>query len=181
MAMPMGFAAQIKVLQETQREQAERIAFLEQENAELKASEDQNLVARIDALERHNVHLTARRKEAVAQLLNLRTLHQEANNAFHLRSIDIQPDDLEGVLVVYGTSITSVVNHHQRALAHLSVGSQLAQTPMYSTTAPYPRYINQGCLPTSPMPIGYAYPAAYAQSGYCLAHNIPYPCRMCDR
>lgn len=155
----MGFAAQIKALQETQDKQAERIASPEHENAELKAAKAQHLLMRIEALEQHNQHLTARRKEAVAQLLNLRTLHRGANNAFHLRSIDIQPDDLEGVLTVYGTSVTPVVNHHQRALALLSgAGVQLAaQMLTYAANSYHAhQHVGQSHHPIGLTRMGYA-------------------------
>ena len=167
----MGFGAQIKALQETQRTQASRIAALERENASLKASRapPPSLLARIESLEQHNAHLTARRKEAVAQLLNLRTLHQEANNAFLVRASDIEPDDLEGMLGAYGTSMTTVVNQHQRALGQMRAN---AQVPLYGVGVPQ----GVGCWPVS-----YAYPSSYTQSGYCRAHQLPYPCRVCGQ
>jgi hypothetical protein len=89
MTVPMGFAAQIRALQVAQREQAVRLATLEQENADLKAFKEsaQDFFDRIDALEQQNTHLATRRRECVAQLLNLRTLHQEASNAFDLRGV----------------------------------------------------------------------------------------------
>ncbi|KAF1841242.1 uncharacterized protein K460DRAFT_359755 [Cucurbitaria berberidis CBS 394.84] len=171
-AIPMGFAAQIKALQESQRDQAERLSALEHDNASLQAFKDktQALVARIEALEQHNAHLNARRKEAVSQLLNLRSLHQEADNAFQVRTLDIQPDDLEGMLCIYGTSITTVMSHHQRILAYLRTRSQVY-------TAPTP-LVQQ---PIGPTPICYAYPPAYTQAGYCRAHTIPYWCRICGQ
>ena len=172
LTIPMGFGAQIKALQEAQRSQAERIAALERENIALRASKEQpspDLIARIEALEQHNVHLTTRRKEAVAQLLNLRTLHQEASNAFLLRASDIESDDLEGMLGVYGTSMTTVINQHQRALAQMRTGGYL---PVYSTGAPR----GVGCYS-----VNYAYPPNYNQAGYCHAHCLPYPCRVCGQ
>lgn len=159
----MGFGAQIKALQEAQRSQADRIAMLERENTLLKASRahSPDLLLRIEALEQHNAHLTARRKEAVAQLLNLRTLHQEANNAFAVRTTDIQPDDLEAMLAAYGTSMTTVLNQHARALGQMRSSGQL---PAYGT--PFLHVV--GC-----------YPPSYSQIGYCHAHQIPYPCGAC--
>lgn len=171
----MGFGAQIKALQEIQHSQAERIAILERENAALKVTKDQpspDLLARIKALEQHNTHLTTRRKEAVAQLLNLRTLHQEASNAFLLRASDIESDDLEGMLGVYSTSMTTVINQHQRALAQMRTGGHLAGLPAYGTGVPR----GVGCYP-----VNYAYPPNYNQAGYCHAHHLPYPCRICGQ
>lgn len=167
----MGFGAQIKALQEGQREQAARIAVLELENAELKASKERSmdLLARIEALEQRNAHLTARRKEAVAQLLNLRTLHQEASNAFLVRASDIESDDLEGMLGVYSTSMTTVINQHQRALGQMRVNGHM---PAYGTAIAQ----GAGCYP-----ISYAYPLNYNQTGYCHAHQVPYPCRICGQ
>ncbi|KAF2631269.1 hypothetical protein BU25DRAFT_386304 [Macroventuria anomochaeta] len=171
LTIPMGFGAQIKALQEGQRDQAERIAALERENAKLRASKEQppDLLARIEALEQHNAHLTARRKEAVAQLLNLRTLHQEASNAFLVRASDIESDDLEGMLGVYGTSMTTVINQHQRALGQMRMNGQILA---YATGVPQ----GVGCYP-----VNYAYPPNYNQSGYCHAHQLPYPCRVCGQ
>jgi hypothetical protein len=171
----MGFGAQIKALQETQRSQTERIAFLERENAALKATKYQpssDLLARIKALEQHNAHLTARRKEAVAQLLNLRTLHQEASNAFLVRASDIESDDLEGMLGIYGTSMTTVINQLQRALAQMRTGGQLARPPAYGTGVPQ----DVGCCP-----VNYTYPPNYNRIGYCHGHHLPYPCRVCGQ
>lgn len=174
----MGFGAQIKALQDAQRSQAARIASLERENAELKASQQPSpaLLARIEALEAHNVHLTARRKEAVAQLLNLRTLHQESANAFLIRASDIEDDDLEGMLGVYGTSMTTVINQHQRALGQMRMNGQMNASLAYGTGAPTGVSHGAGCYPVS-----YAYPPNYNQAGYCHAHSLPYPCRVCGQ
>ncbi|KAJ4355346.1 hypothetical protein N0V95_003021 [Ascochyta clinopodiicola] len=163
----MGFGAQIKALQETQRHQAARITALEQENALLKATHPSpsTLHARVQALEQQATHQTIRRKETVTQLLSLRTLHQEASNAFQVRASDIESDDLEGMLGVHATSITTILNHHQRALGQLRA---LGQVPPYSQ--------GLGCYSG-----GHAYPAQYGQAGYCLAHQFAYPCRVCGR
>ncbi|KAF9694426.1 hypothetical protein EKO04_007285 [Ascochyta lentis] len=166
LTIPMGFSAQIKALQENQRTQAARISALEHENALLKATHrtPTNLPTRLQTLEHQTAHLTARRKETVAQLLNLRTLHQEASNAFLVRASDIEEDDLEGMLAVYATSITTVLTHHQRALGQLrALGHRHG-------------YVAGGCCP-----VAYAYPALYSQTGYCLAHQVPYPCCVCGR
>jgi hypothetical protein len=163
--IPLGFGAQIKALQETQHHQALRIATLEQENTLLKTTSPSlsSLLARIEALEQQNAHLVARRKEAVTQLLNLRTLHQEANNAFAVRAVDIEADDLEGVLGLYGTSMTTVLNQHQRALGQMRAQWQ------------------GGGAAAGGWPVGYAYPVGYGQMGYCLAHQVAYPCRACGK
>lgn len=198
LTVPMGFGAQIKALQETQRVQALRtatlerenatqtlrIAILERENAALKASiftvsaatstdfptaqhpPSPTLLSRIEALENHNHHLTQRRKEAVAQLLNLRTLHQEASNAFAMRATDIQEDDLEGMLGVYGTSMTTVLNQHQRALGQMRGSAQIQRHYLAAVAGGHG---------------GYAYPQTYGQSGYCHAHSLPYPCHVCGQ
>ncbi|KAJ4379831.1 hypothetical protein N0V86_005015 [Didymella sp. IMI 355093] len=180
MAIPMGFGAQIKALQDAQREQANRIAALERENTELKTSRTSSpeLLARIQALEAHNAHLTARRKEAVAQLLNLRTLHQESANAFLLRATDIESDDLEGMLGVYGTSMTTVLNQHQRALGQMRINGQMNVPLAYGIAAGGSAGVPHaaGCYPVS-----YAYPPSYNQTGYCHAHSLPYPCRVCGQ
>jgi hypothetical protein len=174
MTVPMGFAGQLRTLQEAQRDQAERIARLEQENAELKIFKDSmsNVLARIEELEQYNAYLAARRREAVGQLNNLRTLNQEADNAFQMRTSDIQPEDLEGMLCVYGIMLTTAMNHHQRALGQMRANSQL---PAYA--APLP----QGQQAIMPMPYRHVYPPAYHQNGYCVAHNMPYCCRMCGK
>jgi hypothetical protein len=180
MTIPMGFGAQIKALQEAQREQADRITALERENAVLKGSQQlsPDLLARIEALEAHNAHLTARRKEAVAQLLNLRTLHQESANAFLVRAADIESDDLEGMLGVYGTSMTTVVNQHQRVLGQMRMNGQVNASLMYGTAAYGPASMPHasGCYPVS-----HVYPPNYNQTGYCHAHQLPYPCRVCGQ
>jgi hypothetical protein len=170
----MGFGAQIKGLQETQREQAQRILDLETENKTLKTMRENTdkLAARVEVLEQRNADLNARRREAVSQFFNLRTLHQEASNAFHMRASDIQPDDLEGILCVYGTSTTTVLNHHQRAIGQMS--SQMAM----ATHAPPVSQIQQ---PIGPTPLCYQYPPGYNGGGWCTAHGIPYPCRMCGQ
>ncbi|KAF3033182.1 hypothetical protein E8E12_002184 [Didymella heteroderae] len=180
MTIPMGFGAQIKALQEAQREQADRINALERENAALKRSQQPSpdLFARIEALEAHNAHLTARRKEAVAQLLNLRTLHQESANAFLVRATDIEDDDLEGMLGVYGTSMTTVLNQHQRALGQMRMNGHMNAPLAYGIAAGGPAGVPHaaGCYPVS-----YAYPPTYNQTGYCHAHSQPYPCRVCGQ
>jgi chromosome segregation ATPase len=170
----MGFGVQIRALQQAQREQAERIASLEQEIAELKASKNKmsEVLTRIEALEQHNAVLAARRREAVGQFNNLRTLHQEADNAFQMRTVDAQPDDFEGVLSAYSTMITTAMNHHQRALGQLRASGQM---PSYNTPLPQFRQ------PVMPASYQYAYPPAYSQADYCYAHNMPYCCRICSK
>lgn len=180
MTIPMGFGAQIKALQEAQREQADRITALERENAALKVSQQPSpkLLARIEALEAHNVHLTVRRKEAVAQLLNLRTLHQESANAFLVRAADIESDDLEGMLGVYGTSMTTVVNQHQRVLGQMRMNGQVNASLVYGA----PAYGSSGVPHAAGCyPVSHAYPPNYNQAGYCHAHHLPYPCRVCGQ
>jgi hypothetical protein len=175
----MGFAGQLRAIQDAQRTQADRIAALEKQNAELKSSqaEMQGFLTRIAAIEEHNKDLAARRREAVGQLLNLRSLHQEAGNAFILRSQDIQPDDFEGMVQVYASSVMTVMNHHQRVLGQLSVNGQIqnyATQSSYAACAPNGTYTHhqQGSA---------VYPAAYNQAGYCRAHGVPYCCRICGQ
>lgn len=160
------------MIQENQHRQEQRITELEHENAQLRTSQTQSqedLLARITALEEQNANQAARRREAVSQLLNLRTHHQEAANAFQLRSQDVQPDDLEGMLSVYANSVTTVMNHHQRVLGQLR--SYNGQNPTYSTQMPamYPQQVHG------------TYPMAYTPQGYCRAHNLPYWCRACGQ
>ncbi|KAL1798553.1 hypothetical protein ACET3X_002590 [Alternaria dauci] len=171
--VPMGFAAQLRAVQEAQQEQAERIAKLEQENADLKASEQMviDVADRIRAFEQHEAYVAARRREAVSQLLNMRTLYQEADNAFQLRTLDMQPDDLEGMLGVYGTLLTTTMNHHQRVLGHMCANGYL---PTYATP------IAQTHQAIVPMQYRHAYPPGYSDIGYCYAHNMPYHCRVCS-
>jgi hypothetical protein len=174
MTVPMGFAGQLRALQEAQREQAERISNLEQENAELKTFRDSmsGVIARIEELEQHNAYLAARRREAVSQLNNLRTLHQEADNAFQMRTSDMQAEDLEGMLCMYGIMVTTAMNHHQRVLGQMRASGQL---PVYSTPVP------QCQPPIIPVQYRHPYPPAYSHNGYCFAHNMPYCCRICGK
>ncbi|OAK93477.1 hypothetical protein IQ06DRAFT_321658 [Phaeosphaeriaceae sp. SRC1lsM3a] len=170
--MPMGFAGQLKAIQDNQRRQEQRITELEHENAQLRAAQrklQEEMTARITTLEEHNANQAARRRETVCQLLNLRTHHQEATNAFQMRSQDIQPDDLEGMLSVYANSITTVMNHHQRILSQLR--SYNGYNPTYATQVPS-MHPQQGQS---------VYPMAYTATGYCRAHNIPYWCRTCGQ
>jgi len=122
------------VIQQVQRDQAERIAGLERENAELKGLKSNiiDILDRVQALERHNTYLAARRRELVAQLNNLRTLHQEADNLFQMRTVDIQPDDVEGMLGMYVTMVATAMNHHQRALGQMRAKGQF---PAYVPSA----------------------------------------------
>ncbi|KAF2829565.1 hypothetical protein CC86DRAFT_392625 [Ophiobolus disseminans] len=173
-AVPMGFSGQLKALQDAQNEQADRIAVLESENAELKASQSniQELLARVDALEQQNLHLAARRRECVNHLLTLRPLHQAAANTMHLRTQDVQPDDLEGVLAVYSSSVTTTLNHQQRALGQLRSPGFGAPNPV-----PYP----PGTQLMRPPPMHSQIPRAYDENGYCRAHQVPYWCRICGQ
>jgi hypothetical protein len=174
MMVPMGFAAQLRAVQEIQQEQAERISRLEQENADLRNFERSviDVADRVRALEQHKAYIAARRREAVGQLLNMRTLHQEADNAFQLRTSDMQPDDLEGILGVYGTMLTTTMNHHQRVLAQTRANGHF---PTYATPIPQTQQV------TAPMQYRHAYSAAYSEHGYCYAHNMPYHCRVCSK
>ncbi|CAG5163510.1 uncharacterized protein ALTATR162_LOCUS6488 [Alternaria atra] len=173
--VPMGFAGQLQAVKEVQQEQVERIAKLEQENADLKDFKLSviDIADRIQALEQHKAYIAARRREAVGQLLNMRTLHQEADNAFQLRTSDMQPDDLEGILGVYGTMLTTTMNHHQRVLGQIRANGQF---PAYTT----PVQQTQQSVAV-PMQYRYVYPPAYSEYGYCHAHNMPYCCRICSK
>lgn len=175
MIVPMGFAAQLRALQEVQQAQTERIANLEQENAHLKDFKKSmiDIADRIRVLEQHKAYISARRREAVAQLGNMRTLHQEADNAFQLRTCDMQPDDLEGMLGVYGTMLTTAMNHHQCVLGQMRANGHF---PAYTT--PVPQTQQSVAVPTQ---YRHAYPAAYSEYGYCYAHNMPYCCRICSK
>lgn len=104
----MGFAGQIKVLEKRQQELADVISDIKKESEEKDTTID-TLATRVEVLERANKTLLSRRREAVSQLINLRTGHQEAANAFQLRTNDIQPEDLEGVLVAWGTTINTIM------------------------------------------------------------------------
>ncbi|KAI4658326.1 uncharacterized protein J4E79_007308 [Alternaria viburni] len=121
MIVPLGFAAQLRAVQEAQQEQAERIAKLEQENADLKDFKERiiDIADRVQALEQREAYRAARRREAVGLLSNMRTLHQEADNGFQQRTVDMQPDDLEGMLGAYGIMLTTAMNNHQRMLGQM--------------------------------------------------------------
>ncbi|EUC38225.1 hypothetical protein COCCADRAFT_79749, partial [Bipolaris zeicola 26-R-13] len=162
-AIPLGFGAQLRVLQQIQTDQTTRISSLERENLSLK-SLISTLTSRVEALEAHNASLAARRRELVAQLSSLRTLNQEADNAFQMRSADIQQEDLEGMLAVHSVMVATAVNQHQRALAQLRIGMQGGAVV----------YGQQGG-------VRYAYPPAYSDLGYCFQHNMPYCCQICGK
>ncbi|EUC42291.1 hypothetical protein COCMIDRAFT_67431, partial [Bipolaris oryzae ATCC 44560] len=163
--VPLGFAAQLRVLHQIQLDHSLRILALESENSSLKTLTT-DLTSRIEALEAHNAHLAARRRELVSQLNNLRTLNQEADNAFQMRSADIQGGDLEGMLAVHSAMVATAVNHHQRALAQLRAGMQ-------GGVAVYGQQGQGG--------VRYAYPPGYSELGYCFQHNMPYCCQVCGK
>jgi hypothetical protein len=172
--VPMGFAAQLRAVQEAQQEQADRIAKLEQENADLKDFRD-SVVAitdRVLALEQREAYRAARRREAVGQLGNMRTLHQEADNGFLLRTTDMQQDDLEGMLGAYGTMLTTAMNNHQHVLGQMRTNGQF---PAYTTPVPQTQRI------LLPIQHRHAYPPEYSEYGFCHAHNMPYCCRVCGK
>lgn len=85
MAVPLGFAAQIKVLQHLQNEQAERIAALEHENSQLKLIRDsmERVMGRISALEYRNAHLAARNDKMDGLVDRI--------HALELRDVDLAP------------------------------------------------------------------------------------------
>jgi hypothetical protein len=174
-------ATRLQALEGVYNTQEARIATLEHENAALKAAQTKaaDLFAQITTMEQYNANVAARRREAVSQLLNHRTLHQAASNAFQLRSQDIQPDDLEGVLVAYANSVSAVLNHHQHALGQLGANKQYATTqtmPAANLHLPARGYEQQHITPAHG-----SYPRAYAAAGWCRAHNLAYPCRMCGQ
>lgn len=154
--IPLGFAAQLRVLHQIQLDHSLRILALESENVSLKTLTG-TLNSRIEALEAYNTHLAVRRRELVSQLNNLRTLNQEADNAFQMRSADIEAGDLEGMLAMNSAMMAMAVNHHQRALAQLRAGMQ------------------------GGVPVRYAYPPGYSEQGYCFQHNMPYYCQVCGK
>ncbi|OAL45395.1 hypothetical protein IQ07DRAFT_520187 [Pyrenochaeta sp. DS3sAY3a] len=169
MAVPMGFATQIKVLQESQLEQARHINNLTSKNVELEgitkitAKSVSKLNARILALEKHNKELRVQRIEAVRQLQTLRTLHKKLDYALDTRAQALKPDDLEGMLCIYGYSLNSVIGHQQHNVTKLE---QKASEKQAYHVAPVG-------------PAGYAYPPAYSPDGYCYAHGMPYHCQIC--
>jgi hypothetical protein len=189
MAVPMGFATQIKVLQESQLEQARRINNLTSKNVELEGIaksvteliarieklEKHNeklqgtsksvpkLTARIEALEKHNKELRVQRTEAVRQFQTLRTLHKKLDYALDTRAQALKPDDLEGMLCIYGYSLNSVISHQQHNVTLLAQSTSAKQNHQVATTGP----------------VGYSYPPAYNPQGYCYAHAMPYHCQIC--
>ncbi|KAH7551723.1 hypothetical protein PSV09DRAFT_2183893 [Bipolaris maydis] len=164
--IPLGFAAQLRRLQNFQEDHTSRISALERETSSLKAL-TATLTARIEALEAHNAYLASRRRELVAQLNNLRTLNQQADNAFQMRSVDIQPDDLERMLSLHSAMVTTAVNQHQRALAQLRASMHVGAAAVYAKQG-------QGG-------VRYTYPPAYSEQGYCFQHNMPYCCQVCGK
>ncbi|KAI4908120.1 hypothetical protein J4E90_008744 [Alternaria incomplexa] len=171
--VPLGFAAQLRAVQEAQQEQAERIAKLEQENAELKdfAKRIVDIADRVQALEEREAYRAARRREAVSLLSNMRTLHQEADNGFQQRTVDMQPDDLEGMLGAYGIMLTTAMNNHQRMLGQMRANGQF---PAYTTPVPQTRQV------LAPVQRLHGYPPAYSEPRLCHAHSLPY-CRVCGK
>ncbi|KAI4941321.1 hypothetical protein J4E91_010766 [Alternaria rosae] len=169
MVVPLSFAAQFRAVQQ---EQAERIARLEQENADLKDFKERivNIADRTQALEQREAYRAARRREAVGQLGNMRTLHQEADNGFQLRTADMQPDDLEGMLCAYSIMLTTAMNNHQHMLGQMCANGQF---PAYTTPVPQIRQV------LAPLQRLHVYPPAYSKHGFCYAHSIPYCCRVC--
>lgn len=203
-----------------------RVEVLESQNAALRSAvlipkgKNVDLLARIETLEKRleisdqrveslqnkNEHLAARRREAVAQLLNFRVLHQEAANAFQVRASDIQEDDLEGMIGVYGSTVTNVLNQHQHQLAQvrgtLSTTTYKETTynastynPPYNTssynaapynTTPYPTAGHNTAAPIGPATTqasahhmqsnGPSH--AYNPYGYCYVHGV-HRCRFC--
>ncbi|KAF2032450.1 hypothetical protein EK21DRAFT_60733 [Setomelanomma holmii] len=178
--VPMGYATQMRAMQDHQCKQEDRIAALEKENAELKSFKEnhKDMADRVHALEQHDRNLAARRRECVSQLLNLRTMNQEASNAFDLRAQDIQPDDLEGVLMAYATSITSVLNHHQRVFGQMRANGQLPTHTMAPPSIPVAQVLQAAPIMQTALP-HFPYPPAYTPHGWCRAHNAPYRCRIC--
>lgn len=133
------------------------------------------LKSRIEALESHTNHLTHRRREAVATLLSLRTLHQESANAFQVRAEDVQDDDLESMLGVWGTSIVTVLVGVQMALGQMRGayrGGVMGMVGGAGTMA-------VGAVGGSMGEGGWVYPRGYAANGYCVAHRVAYRCRVC--
>ncbi|KAI4618184.1 uncharacterized protein J4E87_007852 [Alternaria ethzedia] len=173
MIVPLGFAAQLRAVQEAQREQADRIAKLEQENADLKDFKERiiDIADRVQALEQREAYRAARRREAVGLLSNMRTLHQEADNGFQQRTADMQPDDLEGMLGAYGIMLTTAMNNHQRMLGQMRANGQF---PAYTTPVPQTRQV------LAPVQRLHVYPPAYSEPGLCHAHSLPY-CRVCGK
>ncbi|KAF2845496.1 hypothetical protein T440DRAFT_522623 [Plenodomus tracheiphilus IPT5] len=180
-----AFSAEPNSLQRALHEQSTRITSLErteQNNIRL-SRELEEARSRIDALERHNADLAARRREAVAQFLNMRPLYHESANAFETRARDVQVDDLESMLCIHGSTSMAVINAQQRAIAALSQQARGLSSPsMY-----YGQLSNQQGLIGSGLPshntaaaaARYAYPTAYMQDGYCRLHRLPYRCRIC--
>lgn len=89
-----------------------------------------------------------------------------------MRTVDMQPDDFEGMMGVCATMITTAMNHHQRAMGQMRTNGQF---PPYTTPIPYSQ-------PTvTPVSYCHPYPPAYSQYGYCYAHGIPYLCEICSK
>jgi hypothetical protein len=174
--VPIGFAGQLKAIEHTQNVQQARMLALEQEV--------ERLTARVITLEEHQANINARRRETVSQLLTIRPNHLEAGNAYLLRSQDIQPDDLESMLLIHATSMTTVMNHYQHILATMHTSIQYPRHgPVY-----VPGLVNTSPQPLPPVQPPHAsytnqsgYPPAYTEAGYCHAHGVAYWCRMCGQ
>lgn len=203
-----SFAAQLAQLKQLQEQQSELLKELMQ-----KAEEQDNIITeykeRTARLERAAEVSEARRREAVSHLLNLRTAHQEASNAFDLRTRDMQADDFESAIIAWGTMVGTVMyakaahptpaisspllqerhsanqsrNHHQQVLRHGPLRPASAQpvTLYAGHVHGYGPHLPRPAsqAPELGVPIGYAYPGGYNEYGYCGAHNAPYPCRWC--
>lgn len=152
---------------------------------------------RVAALESANAALSSRRREVVTQFTQLQSLHQEAANAFQIRSQDVGPEDIEGILGVWAGSVNLSLNHHQRILGRVVQGGglQIGQTgglglPVgYSQWYGVPNGMQEYAQAPQIQQVGgqvgqqgeWQYPAAYSEQGYCRSHRIPYACHMCGQ
>ncbi|KAF2993262.1 hypothetical protein E8E13_001207 [Curvularia kusanoi] len=162
-------AVQVAQLQTATAALAAQITQLEQAagaatGAQPAPPPQQDLLSRIQALEQRDARLTARRKEALKELFNLRTLNAEAANAFQQRAAKLEEDDFEGMIIAWATSVSTTHNQTQFSVANMR--NQLQEVVRGNPTARGP-------------PEGFAYPPHYQLAGHCHAHKWPYPCKFC--
>lgn len=101
------------------------------------------------------------------------------------------------MLGVWAGSVNTVMNHHQRILGKVAKDGGLQQqlgVQQYGTQGQGQVHGNNiSRAPQAPMAmrtaqgqtrgqvVGWQYPMAYNEMGYCWAHGVPYWCRACGQ
>jgi hypothetical protein len=96
----MGFATQLSVLESRQQELVNVVKEQEQVI--------QKLNRRIEELENVNEVANGYRREVVNGFRLLLPVHTEASSAFQQRVSSIQDEDVEGMLIAWGTMMSTV-------------------------------------------------------------------------